>query len=302
MKYKDRTILVLGTSKGGTGKTTVADASAAAAVAAGHKVLVVDVDDGNSGFKRRAGKSEALALGWSTSQDEMEPWADKHLRGVNFVIFDLGANFTASDAPVCGFMGALVTMLRREGAKVIFLAIASPNAPGTGRLVSAMREDFGSLGDVRLIENNVDGSKAFSASLKTAGLTKIGFGHIDPGVQAVRMQREEPLIAVLRNPAPGYRLATARYARRVLDFVQQASVQDIFGQAVAEFEVLAADAPTGTQYVIPDLARATDDAVTANMSLGEASRRLRAVDRDDRETVYSAAIAFIEADACYRTF
>jgi hypothetical protein len=300
MSYKRLTVLLCATQKGGAGKTTIADASHAVSTAAGLDTLVVDVDDGNSGFQRRSGKTAAVALDWLIEPPEAKAWAERHLTGKDFVIFDLGANLLASLTPVTQFLGVLMPMLAKGGARIVFFAVASTNAPGTGRLVKTMRDDFNTLGEVRLIQNDIDGSGEFSPSLATAGLKKIPFGRIDPGIQAIRLRRVEPLLNVLRDPPPGHRLAMARYASFVRDFATHENARDIFGEAaIPELQQLAAAAPAPLAYVLVQARQATDDAIAANLALREAQTRLIATPLNDRSALAEAALHLIERTKQY---
>jgi hypothetical protein len=192
-------------------------------------------------------------------------------------------------------------MLEKAGARIVFFAVASPNSPGTGRLVKTMRDDFGTLGEVRLVENNVDGSGEFAASLATAGLKKLPFARIDPGIQAIRLRRVEPLLNVLRNPSPDYRLAMARYASFVRDFAKHENARDIFGEsAIAELQNLAAAAPTTLAYVLVQARHATDNAIAVNVALWEAQSRLMATPVGDRVALAEAALHFIQLNKQYR--
>jgi hypothetical protein len=241
-------------------------------------------------------------LPWTSEPDEVEPWMSKNLADAQLVIFDLGANVLASQMPITTFLGAVVLKARAAGAPVIFMPIASPNAPGTDRLVAAMREDFERLGDVRIIENNADGSGEFLRPVGTQGYATLSFPHIDPGVQAVRMQRSDPLIDVLRSPTVGYELATARLARYLQMFLQQDLLRDIIpSEAVNEITGLATAAPTGLRYKIKDIQHATNSAIQVNAALAAAYHGFSSIDRANRDAVYDAAIRLLEAEESYRS-
>ncbi|TFI57143.1 hypothetical protein E2493_16675 [Sphingomonas parva] len=295
------TVILSASPKGGCGKTTVTDATASVSVASGHSTLVVDVDDGNSGYRRRAGKGAALSLSWTTTADRTRPWLAKNVYGKDVVIFDLGANLVASESPVTEFLGEAILQLKATGSRIVFFAIASPNAPGTGRLIRSMRDDYSSVAEVYIVENNVDGSNAFPENMGTFGITTIPFPHMDPGIQAVRMLREEPLLEVFRAPSPGYEVATARYAQKVASFAKQEAVRGLFGDdGLPEFQRLAAAAPGGLRYAIGGLRGARNEAIRANERLLLASREVRSADRTNRELVYAKAIELIDAEAAYR--
>lgn len=294
-----KSMILINQPKGGVGKTTVAEFAHATCQASGLRTLVVDADDGNSGFIRRSGKGSALPLSWTTDEEAVQAFIEKHINNHDVTIFDLGANLSASDAPVTGFLAELVTRMA-GAARIVFLAVAAPNAPGVGRLIRHMRDDYGSLGEVIVVENDVDGSGAFSKSLATVGIAKIALEHIDPGVQAVRLLREEALLKVLESPGTDYDLATARYASNVLAFAKQDRVRDIFGDGgLDRLGKLAAQKPLGLHYRISSLARANNTAIRLNHDYGTAHRALLRADKDNSDDLCAKALQFISAANAY---
>lgn len=296
-----RTIGLVAQEKGGTGKTTFTDILNTACQAEGKETLVVDVDDGNSGFLRRCGKGSALSLSWDQPSRGVAGWIDRHLADKDSVLFDLGANLFASGTMVTQFLADVVTELQTSGARIVLFAVAAANSPGCGRLVSKMRNDFGEYGEVRIVEINTDGSGAFPRQINTLGLPRIQVDHIDPGLQAARLMREAQLLDLLTNPPEGYELAMALYAEFVWKFAKQATVLDIAGnRAVQRLGELAKEA-VGPCFRIPDLDRADNRSIMANAAYGNAFNALRNVNRADRDEVYERALQFVVAMEAYRS-
>ena len=295
------TICLVGQQKGGSGKTTFTDILNAACEAGGSETLVVDVDDGNSGYIRRCGKGSALSLSWAQPAGGASSWIDSHLTGKDVVLFDLGANLFASGAAVTQFLAEVVSELRASGARIVFFAVASTNSPGTGRLISYMRDDFGSLGEVRIVENNIDGSGAFPKEIHTLGLPRVHVGHIDPGIQAARLLKEVPLLQALEDPAEGYELAMALYARRIVDFAKQEAVSDIIGPVgLTRLLPLAAKAKRG--YVgAKNLETAHNQKIEKQYAMNAAFSKFVKVDQSDKEAVYQEALAFLVARKRHRS-
>lgn len=286
---------LIGQQKGGSGKTTFADILNAVCQAAGKDTLVVDVDDGNSGFIRRCGKGSALSLSWSQPRGGASAWIDSYIKGKDIVLFDLGANLFASGAPVTEFLAEVVTHFQASGARIVFFAVASTNSPGCGRLVAEMRNDFGLLGDVRVVENNTDGSGAFPSEITTLGMPRVKVEHIDPGIQAVRLLRQEHLLDVLSSPPAGYARAMALYAKKVLAFAEQETVMDIAGgDSLRRLRELA-QGSVEQCFLVRDFDTANDQTMEANAAYGQALRALRRVDQGDCNEVNEKALQFISA-------
>lgn len=195
--------------KGGCGKTTILQACHAALISGGAKVLVVDADDGNSGYIRRSGKEGVVALPWSTGAEALQGWLTSHLDDHDTLAIDCGANIIASDAPVNAFLGELVIQASEAGGAVTALAVASTNAPGTGRLARQMGDAYGEYAKVILIQNDQDGSGAFSRTLQTLSMPSARFPQIPAGIQAARMLKVAPLLDVLREPPTDHSIAMA---------------------------------------------------------------------------------------------
>lgn len=290
------TLAILAQEKGGTGKTTTATHLNAACEAGGRKTTVIDVDDGNSGYIRTNGKESALALPWETPATEARQWS-RHLDASEVAIFDLGANLFASGAPVTHFLAEVVTHFKDQGAKIVCLPVAAPSAPGCDRLVAFMHDNFGSMGEVRIVENDVDGSGAFPKTLATIGLPRIKLRHIDSGLQAARLLRiGEPLLQVLRDPPEGYRLAMAKYAEILLRFAEQDTVADIVGdRALGPLRELAKAAPKKLRYTLTDLASVADQKLKANGEYARTFNALMSSRNSDVSDIYTAAVNFIDA-------
>ncbi len=295
-------LIMTQSEKGGSGKSTVKQAVIAGLLAGGARVLVVDADDGNSGYIRRAGVGSAIPLSWTTGTDAMDGWLAKHLGDHDTLAVDCGANIIASGAQVNEFLGELVLRAGASGGKVIALAVASTNAPGTGRLARQMRDAYGDYADVRLIQNDQDGSAAFSRSLATLGMPTATFPHIRPGVQAARLLTVAPLLDVLRAPPSGYETAMAIYAEVVASFMAEAAVRDLFSdEALNHVRALSEKAPGDLSRVVLELRHATNAAIAGNRALLIARRELRkaAADRSDLSSIGRAALKWLDADVAY---
>lgn len=298
-------LIVLQTEKGGAGKTTVADALVAGLVAGGSRVAVLDADDGNSGFLRRCGKASALPMSWNTGADALPKWLDAHLNPdiIDTVVVDCGANLIASGAPLNGFLGQWIVDVEASGGSVVAMAVASTNAPGTGRLVSQMRDAYGSLGQVRLIKNDQDGSGAFDRSLATVGMTSAIFPHISPGIFAARLLEARPLLEMFREPPLPYAEALARYAAQVSKFLSDPAVADLIVPAgVEQIRSYGAHAPEQLHFAVQRLDHATDRKLRANASVFQSRQMLikaGAMQPRNDAAIATSALAVLSAETEY---
>ena len=300
---KNINLILAQSEKGGCGKTTIVEGIVTGLGSASGEVLVVDADDGNSGYIRRAGEGSAIPLAWSLGADALPRWVDTHVAGHRTIVIDCGANIIASGAPVNEFLGELVGRVADAGGSVVALALASTNAPGTGRLVKEMRHAYGDFGEVRLIRNNQDGSGAFSRSLGTLSLKSAKFPHIQAGIQAARLQAVAPLNQVLNNPPRGFETAMAWYASEVLRFLEEPGIADLVdADALDRLRGSSAARPGILQRVVYRLEQAGNEALRANNCIYLARRELKRAagnDRGDAQAIAQAALAMLDAETAH---
>ena len=293
----DHVICVIG-EKGGTGKSTLTDALVAALEIGGTRTAVIDADGSNHGYLRRAGLRSGYQLSWGARTSAVANYIDDHLPGVGAVVIDCGANFLAAGSSASGFVSELLHRLQANGSKIVTLAVASPNAPGTDVLVAHVVEVFGQLGEVALVQNNTDGSNSFAIGLTAIKVQKVKMDKIEAGYIDVRLLRVEKLSDILVAPAENYVRATAALARAILQLVSQPPLVSIVGpSAIAELERLSASAPGPMHYVVPTARLARDQALTANEALSVAICHLSGC---NEVTAWSAVAAYREALTAYR--
>ena len=296
------TLIPIQSEKGGVGKTHTCEAIAVGLSASDAKVLVVDADDGNSGYAHRVGKGNAKKLLWATGADALPGWIAANLGDHDTIVIDCGANLIASGAPINDFLGGLVVDVVNNGGRVIALAIVSTNALGSGRLAQQVIDAYGRWADVRIVRNDQDGSGAFSQSLSTLSMKAARFGHIPPGIQAARLEMRQPLLQVLKSPPEGYAAAMARYAETVARFIEDPDIADIFASDAAERirSVMQATC-NNLKYHVGRLKEATDAALAANHAVWVAERaRDVAQNVDDDAAFRQAAISASQAVDAYR--
>ncbi|TFI57502.1 hypothetical protein E2493_14955 [Sphingomonas parva] len=283
-----QTIFVTMTPKGGAGKTETADALEALASLGGRECLLVDVDDGNRGLGRRVGSEEVVKIPWTTSATDAAAWIERDAATAQCLIFDLGAGIDSAELPVMAFLCSTWRILRDRGARIVFCAVVSTNAP-TSTFVQRIDRNFGMLGDVLIVCNNQDGSKAFPEELAARHEPQIDLGQLPAGIQAVRLSRRERLSAVLQNPQPEYQFASAMMARRILNFAVQAPISDFAGpEALRTLEEAASRGPGRIFSVIRTRAHARDAVITQNARAAAAEDALLLPQLDDAQILAAA--------------
>ena len=285
------------TPKGGAGKTETAECLEAAITLGGANCALVDVDDGNRGIARRVGKDNVTKLDWSTSITAAPAWVDRHTGEADAMIFDLGAGIDSADLPVMAFLSTVWRMLADQGARITICAVISTNAR-TSAFVERLDRRFGDLGQVIVICNNQDGSRAFPAELSTLPQPKVQLGQLPSGIQAVRLDRLERLSAVISNPAPNYRIASAIMAKRVFEFAREPAISDLIKVNRVEALLLPSATVPRLRYSITTKLHSTDDVITANARLSAGQETLLRPDLNDSE-VLAAAQNFRKLNAAY---
>lgn len=290
-------IIPVATPKGGAGKTTVSEMITAGCQLGGRRVVVLDCDAGNRGYLRRCGNRSAIEVSWSVDPASVHDFIAAHLTDIDVVVLDFGANLLASATSILEFLAALFQRLRSDGATVLTVAVASPNAPGTGQLIETISRNFGALGQTVVVENDADGSGAFPPRLDELGIPRVRLGPLAPGIIAARLCRAEPLANVLLKPTLGHDRAMATYAYRMLLLLKQPPLVDLVGErALACLEGLSQRAALAINYRVDTLAQAHDDVIALNEQFYWALRKL---DSCSEAEAWPALAAYRDAKAGY---
>lgn len=295
------------TNAGGEGKSTWAEILAAFARLAGLGVVVADVDPGNRGYLNRNGDDSALSLDWSPSGNggkalaDPAAWFDENLAGSNLAILDTGANMLAAANPINKFVGGLIEVARRKGAKIVVYGVTSPNKAGSSDLVEMIYHRFRRGAEVVVVQNDRDGSAAFDASLAELGPAIISLPHIEPGLQAVRLRRCIPLDEVLTKPETGYERATALIAKRLMRAARQDAVMEIVGkEPISRLKALGSQAPVGTHYRVSNIELAGNVSMDANEKMAGAWKQFCAADKQNASSFLEASAALWDAEHAWR--
>jgi hypothetical protein len=292
-------VIMVATPKGGAGKTTVAEIIVAGCEIGGLRTFVFDADAGNHGYIRRCGKGSAKELGWNADHAAVAYFIDEHLKGVDVLVIDFGANLLASGTSILEYLAALLEQLRANGATVLTAAIASPNAPGTESLMKEMSDKFGTIGETVLVENNTDGSGAFPPMLFPHAGLRASLQQIPSGIVAARLKSVKPLRDVLLTPVGGYTRAAAMYARSAVFLLAQPPFHEVVGPAVIERLLEVADgAPASLYYEVKTDAQSHDEVITLNETLAEAGR---ALDSCVEQSAWQAICGFRDAKSRYHS-
>ncbi|MBA2933883.1 hypothetical protein HZF05_07190 [Sphingomonas sp. CGMCC 1.13654] len=295
-----RVVHVLTTVKGGAGKTETTDMLEAVLTLTGHRCTLVDVDDGNRGLARRVGVDNVVKLDWTSGIEDAPGWVAQYgSDSAHHLLFDLGAGISSSDTPVMAFLQTVWRMLHNEGARIIFYCIVSTNAP-TSRFVERMVSTYGKIGTILIVHNDQDGSRAFPADIANRAEPQIDLRHQAPGIQEVRLRHRARLSAVIANPLPGYRLATALMATRVHAFARQlAAVSIIDPASLAALDGGSPPVPR-LMYSTRRSSDATDERILCNGKLHDAHHALLANGLSDSELL-TAAKAYRAACASWQS-
>lgn len=265
-------VIVTINRKGGTGKSETADVLEAIATIGGRRCQLIDVDDANSGLARRVGRDNVIKIGWDANATQAAAWTTSHANSADTFVFDLGSGIESADLPVLGFLARVWTLLRERGARITIFVVVGTNAP-IRNFIDRIEDRFGHIARVAVIFNNQDGSSAFPGELRPGASAHLA--HSQPGVQQVRLVRQQLLSAILTAPSPGFARATALMARRAGRFARQPLIRDIFGENPANaLDGLAEGGHGGWHYSVTTMTDATDERLAQNEAVGMAERAL----------------------------
>ena len=281
MPYEDCKHVVVAQNAGGEGKSTWTEALVALGTIAGLNPLVFDADPGMRGFRNRSGGEGLIELSWSESHATGEDgthWCEKHYADRKLVLIDTGANFFSATHRVRSYLSEVVGAAIMLGVKVAFHVVVGTNKAGSFLGAVQFHRELHHQVDVVLVRNNRDGSSQFGeTNLSPNWTATIDIPHLDPGLQAYRLSRAEPLLHILRNPTPGYAMASALLALWLFEIAQAGYVQSICGgTADRELERLSAGAPNGCCYALPSLQSVKDEKLSANAAVYDAWHAFRA--------------------------
>lgn len=298
------TLAIILTNSGGDGKTAWTEALTCLAEIVGKSPLVIDSDGGNQCFMNRSGAHAALDLLWSerfTPLGQTEKWLAEQLETHQMIIVDTGANFLVTSHNGSQVLNELITAALKVGVEVVFYAINGTNKAGSSRLCEAIREKFGQNFKVVTVLNNRDGSGAYYQGPEAQGFPVIEMGHLQPGFQAYRLSRQEPLLDILRNPSPGYELATARMAKWLQDILHNQEVRAIIGDgADDELSALSKANPGWTKMVSYKLADVTNGKLLANAELSAAATGFNRASPENESAFLDAAKKLWDKEKAYR--
>lgn len=282
------TLALVLTNSGGEGKTVCAETLAALARLAQLNTVVVDIDPGNRGYLNRNGDNSALSLDWSlggighNAAADPAAWFEEHLAGRQIGILDAGANMLAAANPINQFVGGLIEVAQRKGARIIVFGVTSPNKAGSDELIEMMYQRFRRAAEVIVVQNDRDGSNEFKASIAQLGTPIVNLPHLAPGLQTLRLQRCIPLDEVLINPEAGYERATALIAQQLARAASQDAVIDIVGTGAKDrLESLASVAPAITRYRISRLTETNNGSIDANERVANTWIRFCRANKED---------------------
>ncbi|RDE04958.1 hypothetical protein [Sphingomonas aracearum] len=195
------------------------------------------------------------------------------------------------------FLQTVWRMLNDDGARIIFYCIVSTNAP-ISRFIERMVSTYSRIGTVVIVRNDQDGSRAFAADIDGRPEPQIDLRHQASGIQEVRLMRRARLSALIADPLPGYRLATALIATRVHAFARQlAAVSIIDPASLARINRWSLSVPK-LMYFIRQSNNATDERIRCNGRLHDAHQAILAEDLTDLQLL-TAAKSYREAYATW---
>lgn len=267
-----RLLILILTDAGGEGKTTIALLIRALLELMGEPVGFLDADAGNYSGSiqlQNAGTGASLkTLNWQVSQGAASRILADHLDG--HIIFDTGANTTASGQAITGLFPVLQAQAKAAGYRTIALMPVSTNKPGAVGALTALAANYPGWEHL-FVRVNRDGSAAFEDGLD---LTRtVDLRHLQTGYQAY-VRKAGGLAEAVSSPLPNFGHAADHIADWMSAFASQPLVIDVFGRGpLTALEALGRTKPLRSVVTAVKLEDVTDRAlgyfagVTAQMRI-----------------------------------
>ena len=293
MSFAGRTLVVVLTNSGGEGKTTWTESLECLADFAGLSTLVVDLDPGNRGFRNRNGEGSAFEMHWDIPPYEDSnggDWIRNQFATYDLIIADTGANFLLAGSKASQFLGEAAMSAHAGGARVVFHAVTSPNKAGSGGLVENICARYGTKFETAVIRCDRDGSSSFQTGLDAIGAPVVDVGHLEPGFQAYRLSRQEPLSKLIRNPTPGFEVASAYIADWLEEMANNSHVCSLIGGSVRDaLSPFTGSSPGPLFYVVSTLRRVSNGSLGRNAECYAAAASFKQSSPEQEELFLDAA-------------
>lgn len=252
-----RLLILILTDAGGEGKTTIALLIRALLDLMGEPVGFLDADAGNYSGSiqlQNGGTGASLkTLNWQVSQGAASRILADHLGG--HMIFDTGANTSASGQEIIKLFPALQAQAKAAGYRTIAVMPVSTNKPGAVGALTALAANYPGW-EYLFVRVNRDGSAAFEDGLD---LTRtVDLRHLQTGYQAY-VRAAGGLVGAVRSPLPNFGYAADHVADWMSAFASQPLVIDVFGRGpITALAALGRAKPLHTAVTAFELEDVTD--------------------------------------------
>lgn len=253
------------TNAGGEGKTLLAMLFHTVFHLMHQPAVVLDSDVGNysSALQLTAAGGDVRILGWSVGADKAGLIAADQTG--RHVIFDTGANQSASHREVVDLLPELRTAFASVGHRPVMVLPVSTNKAGAAEAVVRLASKFADF-ECIFVRVNRDSSGHFLDDNLDPART-VSLGHLAPGYQAYARDVSGGLLRAVRMPLPGYELAAAHLAQWMRKFVEQPLIKTVLGSAaLAAIDNLNLKTPVISRFHAKSAADVTDQALKAAAS------------------------------------
>ena len=295
-------IIVIGPNAGGSNKSKTAKYLASIAMAAGHKVMLVDADPGIGSLSGSLAVGQYAVYEFPTEESATygaSILAQAKALGATFIIIDLGANEMLRGT-MSRTVKAMLEHAKAAGCRTYVILSLIPfkvgmeddadNFGSRFRSVATIvtfyhgREKGGDFTKIDALQDTFD----LTAEVPSDELAIVGL---------IAGERVLPL-DFARSPQPGFSIAAAWAAQNLLKFAQQDSIKLMLGSSAAwpELEQLAQKAPLTHYNSRTNKWQVRDDVLAADAKEISSRQALLGLNTQaDDATVLIAARAFISA-------
>ncbi len=291
-------LLASGSKAGGSAKTSILLATASLALLAGMRVGIIDADaTGTSAISHRVQRPDVLVVPLVKGTHVSKLF--DQFASFDLILFDVGANELTSEQTFLPLM-RLVAQLGGRNGNAAMLVSQIPHKSNIIDDISRAADELGDLLDIRIVQQNLDGTAAFDALPPTlTALPRYEVPHLTPSVLNMSLKRGWLPADLIANGVHGYQRVRGTWAAHLLHIAMSGGFAHWLGLDTALPVLTEISQLAPFRQVPPNVParRLTDEVVDCWNEMGDAFGHIKSATNDHE--LLTAAKRLKASDASY---